>query len=972
MRHLLRFVVFSAVILGVCGAWVWRGGLPAVTAQSRLSRSIMVAVGPAYSCAVLTDGTLRCFGQNFYGQLGLGNTDNYGDDPGEVATGLPAVDVGQTVKFVAIGANNTTCAIRTNNETVCWGYGGEYMLANGLQGNVGTVSGEMGNALTPIDFGTSYAVSLDIGNQHGCALLATGAIKCWGSNDSGQLGVNGTIFTAEQMGTNWPSVDLGSGRTALAMTTGDFHTCAILDTHAVACWGSNGLGQLGYGDTTNRGYADLGSSLTAVNLGTDRTATAIAAGGIFTCAILDNGSVKCWGLNNNGQLGQNSTTWLGDDANEMGDYLPAVYLGTGRTAKQIVANGATVCVILDNNTLKCWGTNANGQLGIGDTNQRGDTAGEMIALGTVNVGTGQVPEQIAVGQNHVCVLLTSTNLKCWGYGYFGQLGRGTTTDIGDGPGEMGDALTLLDFDGVTPTVTNTPAETDTPTATNTPSITKTPSKTYTRSKTPTRTKTKTKTRTPTKSKTPTRTPVGYVSRVQLIASGIRHTCALLANTTVKCWGYNASGELGIGDTTTRGDTVGEMGNGLATVNLGTGVYVKKMYAGGSHTCVLTTTNQIKCWGNNVYGQLGLGDTNNRGDAPGEMGDALPFVELGTSGSISQLSLGDGFSCALLDTGTVWCWGNNDWGQLGIGSTTNTANALVPVDLGTGRTAVSIAARSYGVCAILDDASIKCWGDNRAGQIGIGDTTERGINAGEMGDNLPTLPFAAYLTPIELAGGAYSTCARFDDGTVRCWGRGDNGALGTGESDNRGDTAGAVAALAAINLGSGHTVKRIFGSNYSEYCAILDDDTLKCWGNNEDANLGIGISSPNSGWGNEPGEMGDFLPTVDLGTGVTVTSVSTGAAFRCAILKTSTAVKCWGRNTDGQLGLESTYAGWGEYPDASMGDFLPYVRLGSIIPSTSTPTPTKSKTPTKTLSPSRTKSPTKTFTPSRTATRTPTP
>jgi alpha-tubulin suppressor-like RCC1 family protein len=447
---------------------------------------------------------------------------------------------------------------------------------------------------------------------------------------------------------------------------------------------------------------------------------------------------------------------------------------------------------------------------------------------------------------------------------------------------------------------------------------------------------------------------------------------LLANTTVKCWGYNASGELGIGDTTTRGDTVGEMGNGLATVNLGTGVYVKKMYAGGFHTCVLTTTNQIKCWGNNVYGQLGLGDTNNRGDAPGEMGDALPFVELGTSGSISQLSLGDGFSCALLDTGTVWCWGNNDWGQLGIGSTTNTANALVPVDLGTGRTAVSIAARSYGVCAILDDASIKCWGDNRAGQIGIGDTTERGINAGEMGDNLPTLPFAAYLTPIELAGGAYSTCARFDDGTVRCWGRGDNGALGTGESDNRGDTAGAVAALAAINLGSGHTVKRIFGSNYSEYCAILDDDTLKCWGNNEDANLGIGISSPNSGWGNEPGEMGDFLPTVDLGTGVTVTSVSTGAAFRCAILKTSTAVKCWGRNTNGQLGLESTYAGWGEYPDASMGDFLPYVRLGSIIPSTSTPTPTKSKTPTKTLSPSRTKSPTKTLTPSRTATRTPTP
>jgi hypothetical protein len=121
-------------------------------------------------------------------------------------------------------------------------------------------------------------------------------------------------------------------------------------------------------------------------------------------------------------------------------------------------------------------------------------------------------------------------------------------------------------------------------------------------------------------------------------------------------------------------------------------------------------------------------------------------------------------------------------------------------------------------------------------------------------------------------------------------------------------------------------------------------------------------------------MGDNLPTIDLGSGVTVSTLSGGFGFRCAVLKISTAVKCWGRNDYGQLGLGTTDASWGEYPDATMGDFLPYVRLGSIIPSTSTPTPTKSKTPTKTLSPSRTKSPTKTFTPTRTVTqiRTPTP
>jgi alpha-tubulin suppressor-like RCC1 family protein len=423
---------------------------------------------------------------------------------------------------------------------------------------------------------------------------------------------------------------------------------------------------------------------------------------------------------------------------------------------------------------------------------------------------------------------------------------------------------------------------------------------------------------------------------------------------------------------TRGDNTGEMANALVRVDLGTGVLVKKMYAGTAHTCVLTTTNQVKCWGANGSGQLGLGDTNNRGDTSGEMGSALPFVELGTASTVTDLSLGDGFSCALYDSRAMTCWGTNGWGQLGIGtgSTVGAAAdqmgaALVPVDLGTGRTAVSIAARANGVCAILDDASIKCWGDNRAGQIGLGDTTTRGNNVGEMGDILLALPFAAYLTPIELATGAYTTCARFDDGTVRCWGRNDYADLGTGDSGNRGDDAGEVAALLPINFGSGHTVKRIFGGKYSEFCALLDDDTLKCWGNNANANLGIGFGTGDSKWGNAADEMGDNLPIVNLGSGVTVSAVSGGSTFRCAILQYSTSIKCWGANDVGQLGLESTYAAWGEYPDASMGNFLPYVRLGSIIPSTVTPTPTKTKTPTKTLSPSRTKSPTKTLITTRT-------
>ena len=967
-RRLL--VVFVVVLLVLCAVpLLQKHEASPVIAQSRVSPSYMIAAGSAYTCAILTDRSLRCFGQNTYGQLGLGNTDNYGDESSEVGTGLPVPNIGQTVKFIAAGHSNTTCAIRADDETVCWGYGWDYMLANGINGNVGDESGEMGSALTPIDFGTSHAVSVDLGFLHGCALLASGAVKCWGTNNYGVLGVNGNVQTASELGSNWPAVDLGTGRTATAITVGFIHSCALLDTGAVACWGLNDFGQLGYGDTTNRGSSALGSALTTVDLGTGRTATAIAAGSYFTCAILDNGTVKCWGLNNKGQLGQNSTTFLGDDAGEMGDNLPAVYLGAGRTATKIVAAAASVCVILDNNTLKCWGDNYFGQLGTGDNTTRGDAAGEMAALGTVNLGTGQVPAQIAMGNYHTCVILTSSNLKCFGYGMFGQLGNGTGASVGTSSSELGDALPLLDFDGVTPSVTNTPADTSTPLMTSTPTNTRTPSKTYTRSKTPTRSKTKPQTKTPTQSKTATRTPVGYISRVAAVASGTSHSCAILASSVVKCWGRNSSGQLGLGDTSNRGDASGEMANALPAIDLGTGVLASKVYAGANHSCVLTTTNHVKCWGNNSAGQLGLGDTDSRGNDSSEMGDALPYVNLGTGRTATALALGEGSTCALLDNATLVCWGLNMYGQLGIGSTDNIGDlasemgdALVPVDVGSGRTVLRISARALGYCALLDDESIKCWGNNWDGQLGLGDENHRGDDTAEMGDNLTRVPFSTALTAVELASNAYATCARFDDGTVRCWGSNVYGQLGTGDALNRGDSAGEVAALTSIDLGSGHTAKAIYGGLGYSFCAILDDDSLKCWGNNADANLGIGIGSVDTNWGNASSEMGDSLPAIDLGTDLTVGSLSVGNAFRCAIVNPSTALKCWGTNAYGQLGLGSTDASWGEYPAATMGDYLPIVRLGIIVPSTVTPTPTKTKTPTKTLSPSRTKSPTRTPTP----------
>lgn len=411
----------------------------------------MVAAGHNYSCAVLTSGALKCWGENYSGQLGLGNTDIYGLTSSTIGSGLPTVDIGQTVKYVTAGEHNTTCAIRADDETVCWGNGYGYLLGTGEWNNtIGDSSGEMGSALTPVDFGSSYAVTLSEGDDHICALLASGAVKCWGQNGDGQLGINGTTNFGyiSELGTNWPAVDL-NGHTAVAVSAGAAHTCAIIDTGAVTCWGLNSYGQLGYGDTTNRGSADLGSAIQTVNLGSGRTATAIAAGGYFTCAVLDDGTLKCWGYNASGQLGQDSTTTLGDNSSEMAN-LTAINLGDGRTAKRVYASRRAdldyTCAILDNNALKCWGENGNGQLGVGDGNNRGDAAGEMALLGTVNLGTGQTAAQVAMGEMHTCVLLTSTDIKCFGKSNQGQLGDGLGYySYGDSSSRMGDNLPIVNL-----------------------------------------------------------------------------------------------------------------------------------------------------------------------------------------------------------------------------------------------------------------------------------------------------------------------------------------------------------------------------------------------------------------------------------------------------------------------------------------------------------------------------------------------
>lgn len=427
---------------------------------------------------------------------------------------------------------------------------------------------------------TLEVAEVAVGGVHSCARFESGAIKCWGagSNTSALIeSLTSRGRAASDMGANLPFIKLGAGRSAKQLSLKNGHACVVLDNDKVKCWGSPGVGTLGIGSPYSRfSAADMGDNLPYVNLGTGRTVKSVSTGMESTCAIMDDDSVKCWGRNDTGQLGIGSTTSAGISLSTMGDNLPTVSFGAGRTVKSIDTAGgynldfagfsATTCAILDNGGVKCFGSNAFGKLGLGiaaRTAKVGAAAGEMgDALAYVNLGTGRTAKAISVSGTHVCAILDNDKLKCWGYsvGYQeSNVVRGTS------PSEMGDALPYIDVGGL---------------------------------------------------------GVKRVRATNFI------TCAQLADESIKCWGYNQEGHLGLEDTTPRGYAAGTMGTALPAVKLGTTSVPLSFAHSGGHACVAFTGGRIKCWGRNDDGVLGLGITRaSVGNQAGDMGAGLPYVAL---------------------------------------------------------------------------------------------------------------------------------------------------------------------------------------------------------------------------------------------------------------------------------------------------------------------------------------------------------
>lgn len=436
--------------------------------------------------------------------------------------------------------------------------------------------------------------------------------------------------------------------------------------------------------------------------------------------------------------------------------------------------------------------------------------------------------------NHYCALYSSAQysnykVKCWGNNSIGELGYGDINNRGDATNELGYGLAFVDL--------------------------------------------------------------GTNKYAKKIAVGWYHTCAILNDDTVKCWGQNTYGQLGYGNITNLGNTTGQMGDNLAAVNLGTGRTAKEIYAFGYRTCAILDNNSTKCWGRNITGQLGQGNVTNYGSGAGQMGDSLPAIDFGTGLYATKLGGTENTTCAILNDGTLKCFGLGAtgsysginytyYGELGLETSNKTwgdgpgemGDALPSVNLGlgVGETVTDIAGSRDHYCAVISTGAVKCWGRNRYGGLGIDNTTDKGAVAGTMGASLASVNLGTTATSVKMM--RYASCAVLSGGAAKCWGYNKTGQLlqGVATGTNLGDNAGEMAALAAMNLGTGRTVSKLAAGYYGA-CAILDNNMIKCWGSRAcsstsgtTASKGCLLNGSTTGAliGDSAAETGDNLPYVN--------------------------------------------------------------------------------------------------------------
>ncbi|WP_413586783.1 hypothetical protein [Bdellovibrio sp. HCB274] len=706
------------------------------------------------ACSITSDNALRCMGHNGRGTVGNGNTifQSFANvvTPG---TGYASVSVGREM----------TCAITTLGAMYCWG---------DIESVATTVSTPM-----LIDAANSY-LSVAVGNRHACGITTSNKLRCWGRNISYQLGDGTNVskaavsidatedykfitagafntcgITSNDVLKCWgESTDYAGGTGTLIQTPtivdagvaykaasiGTSHACGITTAGTMKCWGANVSSQLGDGTTTtSMTPVVVDSSPAYTKVSVSQTLNTIKNND-FTCALTVAGTVKCWGYNNNQQLGDGSYTLRSTP----------VLSDNGALYTSIEVSGHRSCGITSDGALKCWGameTNANfyhlgmqgqyylsrftkvqpefnftqisGLNGLGSENGSrmcGIASNKLYCWGsndTMNSHSGDrtstanrrtAPILIDANTNYAsitdghrqdtCAITTDGYIKCWGYNRYGEFGTGI------GVGNFAKRPVVIDnFNKYSKVASNYETVCG---ITQTGVLKCSGGNDYYQLGDGTTTH------------ATTMTTVDPGVTYKDIAIGDSHVCGITSSDGIKCWGANSQGQVGVGSTS----------NVTRPAVVDSGVSYKKLISTGNSNCAITMANKLKCWGSNGIGQLGTGDSTNK---------LIPTLVDGTR-DFMDVSAAFSNTCALETSGNLRCWGTPLYIGIATGSYENgmTTPVNTPQSPDPGVTYNKIYVRQGAVCGITTGGDTRCAGKFSGANLGTPDSGVVGISSAD--------------------------------------------------------------------------------------------------------------------------------------------------------------------------------------------------------------------------------------------------
>ncbi|MEM7128363.1 MAG: clostripain-related cysteine peptidase [Chloroflexota bacterium] len=752
-----------------------------------------VSAGAFHTCAVV-NGTLWCWGQDSYNQLGPNGQSS-------VSTPNP-VTLGARVIKVDAGKYHT-CALMEAGEVWCWG-GNRY-------GALGHVTDEFLSDVPARVTGIENAVDIVVGDRASCAILEDRTAKCWGYNGNGRLGRNndliGPAFIKDESDLIAPDFvrDATDGQPLQDITKIDTHSnhmCAVADS-SLYCWGNVYLHQAATDSNVPvefaaavkvseySGISELATGIVDIATGLSHTcvikssaetdgsiwcfgwsekfysngefnaavpkkmfeinnAKKITAGYHNTCARLHDGRILCWGggwasnepaVQMYGELGQNGFFPSATPIEITGLPEDSIITSISAGDRHICAQGHTGDVF-------CWGDNYYGQLGRGSSNVRPDPAPKNMS------NVAEPMRQIAPGAYHSCVLVGTGQVQCVGANSYGQVGSGPATFYVDVPqivalGETVKMVTSGDFHSCALTETDRV-------------LCWGANQRYHQLGSAT----------PVSSTVPIPVAGLYNKPIRSISAGSWHTCVLYEDGTGQCWGDNRWGQLGNGATgksATPVDIVGLSGP------------ITKLVAGWRHTCAINIMGAAQCWGQNGDGSVDSGFYGILGTNSTIVSSTRPITPTNLISGVTDIDIGGSATCALKEA-KVYCWGNigfmddenNEYGRLDENNNSNLARIPTPVHSWTAGDINQIAVSTHSACALHAGGYSTCVGSNQSDQIGV----DLSPNEKTL---VPVTTTGLISNVVEITAGpfSYSYCARLNDDSGQCWGYDPIGKHGNG-------------------------------------------------------------------------------------------------------------------------------------------------------------------------------------------------